>query len=103
MNREKGIFYVSNGSNPCTDCKFFYHSLWRALAGESPLCARTMDWYGKEKGLTRHSKPDVTAMTYCAIERGQNGWLDSCGANGIYWSPKYKKDIFRLLEIKETQ
>lgn len=97
FKQEPGIHYVYNGSRPCTDCKFFYHSVWRAMAGENPLCARTMEWYGKEKGLTRDSKPAPEYMTYCAVERGKDGWLDSCSYKGMYWVPKYKKDLFKLL------
>lgn len=97
MERQPGIYYVFDDDKPCTDCKFYYQTIWRALRRESPLCARTMEWYGEEVGLTRYSKPDPFYMTYCAVERGKNGWLDSCSDKGIYWVPKYKKDLFKLL------
>lgn len=97
MNRQRGIYYVYNGSTPCRDCKFHRHSVWQALAGESPKCAYSTKAYGVSKEIE-------FGLTNCAFERGLDSWPESCGPEGKYWVPKYRKDFFKLLgaEYEDT-
>lgn len=86
----------------CTTCKF-YNENWILTIlsfgkekGDYAKCNRIVEMTSIVDPVTGKikKKKASTHSSYCSIER-EHG---PCGIDGQFWTPKHKKDLFKLLK-----
>jgi hypothetical protein len=86
----------------CKDCKFSKMSFGNTIftlgglvgtKGFMYKCSKTFKPAHDELDFVTGPERIGANMSYCEVERKHG----DCGPTGKYWTPKYKKDLFKML------
>jgi hypothetical protein len=80
----------------CKDCK---HAKWNPFKLYTWYCHRTLIPEKVDQNFVTGHKTIPAHYEGCRIARiGRDESRTRCGANGQFWEPKHKKDLFKFIK-----